>query len=146
MLLSTVDWLKFNFLPLQNCHLQHELENSIGLDKVFLLSSFYSLITNGCFKLFNQFSGTIQIPCFFHNDSLTAGNYKQQSIIFNIFFRCALCLSLKALIFHKQHGISTILLSDKSFSEKDITDLLHRIPDTSAVAVTIAQTLHSDGA
>ena len=112
--------------------LQHERDNLIEQDKVFFLFSFYSVNNNHSIKLLNQISSTIRILFIFQNDLSTAENNKGKFITFFLSG-----LKPESFVFQKEEGFSAIPFSDMSFSETDPKDLLHNVPDTSAVAADV---------
>ena len=112
--------------------LQRDLNNSIVLDKITLLSSFHSLDTNDCFKLLHKLSGSTPIPSVVKLGASCTSTDNTKANLFNIFF-CSVYKS-ETFTYNVCSDNISINLRELSFGESDVNSLLKKVPDTTAVA------------
>ena len=112
--------------------LQRDLNNSIELDKITLLSSFQSLDTNDCFKILHKLSGSTPILSVVKLGASCASTDNTKADLFNNFF-CSVYKS-ETFTYNGCSDNTSINLRELSFGESDVNSLLKKVPDTTAVA------------
>ena len=112
--------------------LKKDLNNSIELDKITLLSSFHSLDTNDCFKLLHKLSGSTPIASVVKLGASCASTDNTKADLFYNFF-CSVYKSEK-FTYNGCSDNTSINLRELSFGKSDVNSLLKKVPDTTAVA------------
>ena len=114
---------KFNLLySTLLSELQRDLNNSIELDKITLLSSFHSLDTNDCFKILHKLSGSTPIPSVVKLGASCASTDNTKADLFNNFF-CSVYKS-ETFTYNGCSDNTSINLRELSFGESDVNSLL----------------------
>ena len=113
--------------------LQGDLNNSIELDKITLLSFFHSLDTNDRrLKLLHKLSGSTPIPSVVKLGASCASTDNTEADLFYNFF-CSVYKS-ETFTYNGCSDNTSINLRELSFGESDVNSLLKKVPDTTAVA------------
>ena len=112
--------------------LQRDLNNSIELNKITLLSSFHSLDTNDPFNLLHKLSGSTPIPSVVKLGASCASTDNTEADLFNNFF-CSVYKS-ETFTYNGCSDNTSINLRELSVGESDVNSLLKKVPDTTAVA------------